>query len=179
MSDTEALRLFGEANDLWFNQGLTTQALARYQDALAKDPTDPVELYQYARVLRAFSRFDEARDVLAEAQQQSSRLGTLGQQLLARETHRQAHSRPFASPLPVQPSDLDVGLLEAKGLSPEQWLQVAVAAREREMFGLAAEAFGRGGSLHLRELDEDLREVEREAGKVLNWLNLMSAELGP
>ena len=36
----KTLRLFDEANRLWFEEGLTYRALAQYQEVVRRDPTD-------------------------------------------------------------------------------------------------------------------------------------------
>jgi len=177
MNHIEALRLFAEANELWFQQGFTIQALARYQAAGKSDPTDPVVHYQLARALWAFSRFEEARAALVHAQAHSERLSPRGKELLTQEIDRLSHPLPFRSPSPVTEAELDVEHLQQKELSPSQWLDIAYAAREREMFGLAAYAFGHSsGSFRVHDLEEEEREMRGLAASALNRLYVMRTE---
>jgi hypothetical protein len=177
MSETDTLKLFNEANDLWYNQGLTLQALERYQDVVNSDPTDPVALYQFARALLAFSRFEEARVSLTSAQRFSNRLTTYGNELLIEEIERMSDHQLFQFPLPFEESDLDAERLEQKDLTPDLWLHVADAAQERGMYGLAVYALRHSQrDFRVHELDEDEREMGKAASAELNRLQLMRSE---
>jgi hypothetical protein len=175
MSREEAARLFEEANDLWYFQGLTRRALALYRQASGADPADPVVLYQLARALRAFSRFDEARAALVRAGEHAGRLSPLGRELLAEELRRLSPPVPFRFTPPVDDENLDAERLARRELSSAEWLSLSNAAGERGMHGLAAYAIRNSGGGVL-ELIEDEREAERDAHASVNELELMRAE---
>ena len=171
MSHVEALRLFAEANELWFKQGFTLRALARYQAAARRDPTDPVVHYQLARTLWAFSRFEEARAALVQAQAHNERLSPRGQELLTQAMDELSNPLPNRSSSPVTEAELDVECLQQEERSPSQWLDIAYTARERELFGVAAYAFGHSsGSFRVHELEEEERAMRRLAASALNRL---------
>ncbi len=177
MTNPRALQLFKEANDLWFLQGFTNQAFKAYQAVVSEDPTDPVALYQLARALWAFSRLDEARERLIDAQRYTNRLSPLGIKLLTKEVHKLSSQPSFRFQLPVALSELDVERLEVKALSSSQWLDVAFGAGERGMFRVAAYAFSRiSRPFQVLELDEDEREMELEAQNALTMLYAMRPE---
>ena len=79
-NQAKAMRLFDEANRLWFGQSRFNKALSLYREALKHDPSDSVILYQLAiaNVLWAFEQFDEAREVLILAHQHQDRLSEHG-----------------------------------------------------------------------------------------------------
>lgn len=177
MGKVEARRLFREANDLWFNQGFTHRALERYQEAAQHDPTDPVLQFQRARALRAVSRDDAAQAALSMAQQHIERLSALGQAWLTEEIERPTDRPSVMSKQSVPPSELDVETLTERAIRPDQWLDVGFTARARAMYGLAAYAFGHSSeSFRVQELDEDEREMEREARNAIIALHAMRQE---
>ena len=83
----------------------------------------------------------------------------------------------FQMSLPVLVSELDVEKLNRRDLSSDQWIDVAYAASERAMYGLAIHAFERShGSFRVRELDEEQRDAERQARASMNRLYTMRRE---
>ena len=174
MASTEALRLFLQANQLWFVEGCTNRALTLYQEAVNRNPADPVVLYQFAHALWALERFDEARELLARADQYRDRLSDRGQELLTAEMQKFSQPPSFRIPLPLPALEFDAERLDELEISADQWLPIASVAAEREMFGLAAQAYRRsGGGFRIHELDEDEREIERKADSALNRLYVM------
>ena len=141
---SRARPVFEHANQLWFFDGKTHSSLARYLDAIALEPHDPVLLYQAGMVLRAFGRRDEARRYFTEAARYRDRLSAFGVQLLDERIHQASGPSPFRAPVPVSESDLDIERLERLRLSSTQWAQIAHAAEEREMPGLALVSLQRG-----------------------------------
>src|SRR5712691_2094195 len=173
----DAAALFDEANRLWFGEGATARALARYDAAARAAPDDPVIAFQLARALWALGRTDEAASALAVAETNADRLTSLGRTLLGRA--RAQLAAPPRDTLPVDAASLDVDVLERLDLPAERWLDVAFAARQREMYGLAAHAFARGSSFHVTELDEEEHAMRKEASSALNMLEVMRAEPRP
>jgi hypothetical protein len=174
MDKQEALRLFVRANTLWFSEGVTHQALALYQEAATRDPTDAVTYYQLARALWALEQYERARVALTQAERHRDRLSERGQALLTAEIQHQSSPPSWRFALPIPVSELDVAHLEAKDSASIPWLDIASVAKERQMYGLAAHALRRsGGGVHVRELDEDAREIEQAAGSALNCLYVM------
>jgi len=179
MNEIEANRLFKEANDLWFYQGLTNLALERYRAAVKSDPTNPTLLYQLGCVLSAFSRFEEAQAAFEAARSLSHRMSPRGKELLAQEIHALSQPVRYRLPLSVTVADLDVAVLEYRHLSRMQWLDTSDAAGERGMYGVAAFALDQGSqSLHDRELAEDERAIRRAARVAINRLNVIGAASG-
>lgn len=179
MTTPEAFQLFKEANELWFVDGYTRRALARYQEAARLDPTDPVILVQLARALWAFSRLEEARDLLNAAQRFPQRLSLLGVNILANEVSKLSNPSPFRHALPVAPAELDLELLKTRSLTFQQWMDVAFGAGERGMLGLAAHAFSQVSKMAGIADYEEEWEMEEEADTALHFLNAMRPETEP
>jgi hypothetical protein len=177
MKRTNLLRLFDEANKLWYKEGRTNQALEIYRKALKHDPTHAVILFQLARVLRAFGQIGQAREALALAEKHIDRLSALGKKMLDEEKQKLFGSSPIRYSLPVANSELDIERLEAKGLSTNQWFEIALTAEEREMFGVAANAYERSsGSFIDFELGREQEKMKLRAENALALLDKMRAE---
>ncbi len=158
MTVTRAQR-FAQANDLWFENGATGRALALYRELADDDPRDPVARYQLSRALWALGAFEEARAHAEAAHAHRERLSDAG-----RETLDGWRARIAAPPAPwrysgIGPELLDSDVLERKDASPGEWQAVGLAAAERDLHGLAAEALGRGITWPDHE---QMREVEHE-----------------
>ncbi len=160
---TPAQKLFEAANDLWFDQGYVAQALARYQAAVAADPADPVAWYQLAQVLWACGHFDQAKQALAASNQQRARLSPLGQTKLD-QLHAKFAALPHWRLQPVADADMDIERLAQRTLSAGQWLDIGLAAKERELIGVAAQAFANGVDSSLTaDWAEEMAEMEYAA----------------
>jgi hypothetical protein len=171
MATREARRLFDDANRLWFEDGATARALDLYRAAAAADPSDPTIAFQLARVLWSLSRADEARSLLDVVAANVAHDDEWSRRLLGELAAKLSNTPP---PGVFKPSELDLDVLERRGLAPEDWRDVADAARKHAMFGLAAQALGRGSaSFHVIELDEDQREMERAADSERNDLAIL------
>lgn len=175
-NQAEAMRLFDEANRLWFEQGRTNKALSLYREAVKQDPTDPVILYQIANVLWAFERFNEAKEMFLIAQQYQDRLSTHGKKIFAEQKQRVMETTSFRFLLPVPATEFDFEKLDAMGLTHRQWLKVAFAAEERRIFGLAAYALERGMPFTDPDTERDRRKLEEEIGWAMSDLELMRPE---
>ncbi|MBP2326042.1 hypothetical protein JOF56_006427 [Kibdelosporangium banguiense] len=142
------------ANRLWFREGRTAKALARYTEATQAQPNNPVVAFQVARVLWAFDRFGEARAALARADANRARLSDIGR--LALDQRLTLTEYPPARHYPDLPPDrLDRDLLGAAA----DWRRVAQAADDREMGGLAVYALERWNGVPLDA--EDARYLGR------------------
>jgi hypothetical protein len=146
---------FREANRLWFREGRTARALARYAEAASASPTDPVVAFRLAKALWAVDRFAEARDALVSAQVNRNGLSDLGQ-LALDQWQRVSAYRPDRHHRDLTPDRLDRDRLEDYA---GDWRRVAEAADERGMGGLAAYALDRWDGVPLDA--EDARDVER------------------
>ena len=146
---------FREANRLWFREGRTAAALARYVEAAEAAPTDPAVAFQLARVLWAVDRFPEARAALAVAHAHRDGLSDLGRLALDQWRRLSAHDPERHFPdLPVERLDRDL-----VGDRDPDWRRVADAADERGMAGLAAYALERWDGVPLDA--EDARDVDK------------------
>ena len=163
---------FAEANRLWFEEGASGRALALYERAAEAAPDDPVVHFQLARALWALGQLERAAAELAVAEANADRLSPLGRTLLERARAKLAMPPPDA---PVPTDQLDVDVLERLGLPPEHWLDIAFAARRRDMFGLAAHAFARGMTVQMLE-DDDEHEMREAAHLARDALAVMSGE---
>ena len=146
---------FREANLLWFREGRTARALARYAAAAAASPADPVVAFQFSKALWAVDRFADARDALVAAQAHRDGLSDLGRLALDRWQRVSAHHPDRAHP-DLSPDRLDREQLEDYA---GDWRRVAEAADERGMGGLAAYALERWDGVPIDA--EDARDVER------------------
>ena len=160
---------FAEANRLWFEEGASGRALALYERAAEAAPDDPVVHFQLARALWALGQLERAAAELAVAEANADRLSPLGRTLLERARAKLAMPPPDA---PVPTDQLDVDVLERLGLPPERWLDIAFAARRRDMFGLAAHAFARGMTVQMLE-DDDEHEMREAAHLARDALAVM------
>lgn len=141
VNSAEARRLFEQANHFWFEEGSYHQVLPLYLEALKYDSTDPVMLYQLAVVLRAFERFDQARQALEMASFHQFLLGKIGRQLLERRKKWLLKHLNHAPPLPIPAIEIDLKQFLSKSFNYNQWWEIAIAASERRMFLLAAIAY--------------------------------------
>lgn len=175
-NQAEAMRLFDEANLLWFGQGRFNEALSLYREALKHDQTDPVILYQLANVLWAFEHFDEAREAFLLAEQHQDRLSEYGKKIFSEKKQRLIATLSFKSPLPIPASELSFEKLDSMGLEHKQWMDVAFAAEERRMFGLAADALDRSMPFIDPDIERDRRKLEDENRWWVSDLKLMRSE---
>lgn len=146
---------FRDANRLWFSEGRTAQALSLYMEAAAASPTDAVVAFQLARALWAVDRFAEAKQALAAAHRHRDGLSDLGQVALDQWQRLSDHDPNRHYP-DLPPKRLDRDRLEDYS---GDWLEVAAAADERGMGGLAVYALERWNGVPLDA--EDARDVEK------------------
>jgi hypothetical protein len=180
MKSAETANSFQQANELWFVQGRTKRALHYYELAAQTQPTDPVVLFQLARVLESLSLPAEARSFLASAEAHLDRLSSFGIKALRLEIAKLGRPLVYQMPIPDIAASLDIDELEKLDLSHDIWLQLAFAAREREMFALSAIAFDRSiGQIRVLELEEDERDMWREARNAWNALSAMEKDIDP
>jgi hypothetical protein len=126
------------------------------------DPADPLIGFQLARALRARGEISEAKKLLAEAARHGERLSRFGRQEL--EKLRVRLSAPFRHVPPVPEADLDLDRLAGARLTTREWMTVALAAEERELFTLAAYALRRGWAEAAGpEAARDVEEMRYEA----------------
>jgi len=146
---------FREANRLWFREGRTARALARYTEAAEAAPADPVVAFQLARVLWAVDRFAEARAALAVAQAHRDGLSDLGRLALDQWRRLSAHDPERHFP------DLPTPRLDRDHLGDDgtDWRRVADAADARGMVGLAAYALERWEGVPIDA--EDASDVDK------------------
>lgn len=172
-----ALARFDEANRLWFGVGASGRALAQYEVAAHAAPNDPVIAFQLARARWALGRQDEVAPALAAAETHADALSPRGRTLLV-QTRLRLASPPREVP-GMDSASLDAEVLEERGLPPDRWLDVAQAAREREMYGLAAHATARVSSFIDPELEREEHELRQEGRAAVSLLEAMRAEPRP
>lgn len=173
MSQTEAKRLFDEANRLWFGEGCFKKALLLYQEALKYDPSDPVILYQLANVLWAFEQFDEVRVLVVKIEQYQDRFSDFGKERFAEEKSRLLDPTPFRRLMPIQTSEIDLEKLDSMGFSHKQWMQISTAAEQRRMFNLAARAEERSFPFVDPDSERERCKLEKENSNSFYDLKLM------
>ncbi|PSM47178.1 hypothetical protein C7Y66_21105 [Chroococcidiopsis sp. CCALA 051] len=176
-NQTEAMRLFEQANRYWFGDMQFNQALQLYREALKHEPTDPVILYQLANVLWAFEEFDEAKELFLLAQQHQEHLSEYGKQILAKEQQRLLKTTSFRRSLPLPLAELSFENLDAMELTHRQWLHIASDAEERRLFGLAADALEHSFYFTDPDNERDRCKLEKENRRALRDLQLMRKEV--
>jgi hypothetical protein len=117
---------FEQANALWFWDGRSHAAAALYEAAARQAPTDAACQYQWRQV----------------------------QWALGREPAVAAQGVTLPLPAGLQPDDLDVERLSGLTLSTAQWGAVALAAAQRQIFGVALYAQDLAKGSHV-DLDEE------------------------
>jgi hypothetical protein len=119
---------FEQANALWFWDGRSHAAAALYEAAARQAPNDAACQYQWRQVQWALGRGPAAA----------------------------AAAEGVTLPLPagLQPDDLDVERLSGLTLSAAQWNVVALAAAQRQIFGVALYAQDHAKGSHV-DLDEE------------------------
>lgn len=173
MSQTEAKRLFDEANRLWFGEGCFKKALLLYREALKYDPSDPVILYQLANVLWAFEQFDEVQVLVAKIEQYQDRFSDFGKERFAEEKSRLLDRSPFRTPMPIPACEIDLEELDVKGLSWKQWMKIKWPAEERRIFNLAARAEERSFPFVDPDSERERCKLEKENSNSFYDLKLM------
>lgn len=172
---------FQQANELWFWDGRTHQALRLYEQAAAAAPDDVAVQYQWARAQWALGRADAALATLeqalaragpahpspAQATQATLPLRQLKQQL--------GEVAPGPLPTPLQPEDLDVDRLSGVQLSAADWRAVVRAALQRAAWGVAIFAHERSKGAYT-DFDEEKEgwKLVRQAEGDLSLLDLMN-----
>jgi hypothetical protein len=172
-----ALARFDEANRLWFGVGASGRALAQYEVAAHAAPNDPVIAFQLARARWALGRQEEVAPALAAAEAHAEALSSTGRSVLVQARPRLA-SPPSEVP-GIDSGSLDAEVLEQRGLPADRWLDVAQAARERELYGLAAHATARVSSFIDPELEREEHELRQAGRAAVSLLEAMRAEPRP
>ncbi len=148
---------FDRANELWFHQARTSEALDAYGVAFDESPDDPVVAYQYARALSSVARPDQARAVIEVALSRIELLGPTGRRVIRRLARDLNEWRPPpADDIPL--TELDRDVLERLPTDGTDWGLIAHSAAEREMFGVAVYALDRWPGVPLD--GEDAREID-------------------
>jgi Tetratricopeptide repeat len=174
VTGSRAANLFEAANQAWFEEGRLRRAVETYRQAMRADPADPVIRLQLARALRARGEISEAEALMAEAARHGERLSPLGRQEL--EGLRGRLSTPFRHVPPVPEADLDLDRLSGARLTTQEWMTVALAAEERELFALAAYALRRAwAEAPGPEAARDVEEMRYEAASSRAALAAMRA----
>ena len=173
----DADTLFDEANRLWYRDGASSQALDAYRAAARERPDDPVIAFQLGRALWALGRPDEAARALATAEAHSDRLSEFGRSVLELNQKRLSEAPPSSDA--ADPARLDTDALEPLGLAPDQWRDIARAAEQRGMYGLAAHALARGSTFVSLELERDEHDMRSRASSEVQVLEAMRLEPRP
>jgi hypothetical protein len=177
MIQAKADILFKKANRLWFIDGYTNQAADLYGQALQHAPDDAAICFQLGQVWWAFGDIDRARAMAAMADKNRHRLNKLGQRKLDQLKEKLAAWPPDWRFSPVDNHDLDIERLEQKNLSTNQWLQIAYAAKERGLFGVARRAFAYAEESYTDfDLIRDREEMAYEADLNLGILAEIRSE---
>jgi hypothetical protein len=171
------LARFDEANRLWFGVGASGRALAQYEVAAHGAPDDAVIAFQLARARWALGRQHEVAPALAAAETNADALSPTGRSVLAQARPRLAS--PPAEVSGIDSASLDAEVLEQRELPAGRWLDVARAARERDMYGLAAHATARASSFIDPELEREEHELRQEGRAAVSLLEAMRAEPRP
>jgi hypothetical protein len=163
---------FSIANDLWFERGHLRRALQIYRELALEQPDNPVFLYQLARALAALDQLDEAGRVADQALLYSAVLNDQGRKLLARLRAQLSHPPHRSHPtIPVE--SLDVEAMESANATPGGWQAVSMAANERELYGLAAEALARSLEGPDHEVMREIARARLDAGLDRDLLETM------
>ncbi|OKH37330.1 hypothetical protein NIES2119_13845 [[Phormidium ambiguum] IAM M-71] len=173
MSQTEAKRLFDEANRLWFGEGCFNKALLLYREALKYDPSNPVILYQLANVLWAFEQFGEVRGLVAKIEQYQDCFSDFGKERFAEEKSRLLAPSPFKTPMPIPACEIELEELDSMGLSHKQWMDIEWPAEERRMFNLAARAEERSFPFVDPDSERERCRLEEQNNRAYYDLKLM------
>jgi hypothetical protein len=170
---------FREANRLWFDEGRTKQAIEAYLGLLDEDPDDPVVLYQLSRIRWAMGAVPDARTLAQRANLNRRRLEQRGAERLDWWL-KQLSFDPEAFSFPeLAVAELDMDVLERLDPASVPWAEVALAADQRGMVGLAAIASDRGlGTFADGEDFRDLDALERKAALERRLLEKMSPSGG-
>lgn len=179
MKKSPSRQLFEKANQLWFIEGRTNKALEMYKKALKINPEDPVILYQTARVMWAFCQSNEAMDLIKKAEQHMNRLNKFGKEILYELKQKVLKLKPltFDKLVQVKDSEMDMEHLKKMNISAAQWSRISIAAKERDMFGLAFCALQHSSGPFLDfDLAKDQHEALYEAELNMDLLDEMDTE---
>lgn len=171
---------FARANQLWFREGRTVEALAAYEEAVRAAPADPVFAFQFARALWSMDRFDQARFLLEQAHAHRNNLSATGQRVLEhwRTWLKERPPERYFPELP--PALLDRDRLEAGPMPVADWRTVADAAAVRRMWGLAVYALDRWGGVPIdAEEAKEIGHIETNRDIEETMLAQMYADGGP
>lgn len=177
MSEAEAIRLFNQANHLWFAEGYYNEALPVYRQALKEDPSSPIILYQLANVLWAFEEFEEAKELVSEAEKHQERFSEYGKEIFAQEKQRLLVTSKFKYPMLIPRNQLNMDRIDLMEiLDCDRWVDIYFAAEERHLFKLAAHAFMFGFSLSDAETGREWSKLDIASGSYRNSVELMMPE---
>ncbi len=151
---------FENANHLWYVEGKCAQAVKIYGSLKSSMKGDPVYYFQLGRVEWSMGNLKEGEDYFQLALQHRKKLCQEGQEDLEAEISRVRKKNNFRIALPVKPSQLDTELLKDIFLKPEDWLKLAYACKERELYGIAAFAYEKSsGNIVDIELEKDINRM--------------------
>ncbi len=159
MLHQKARQEFEEANQLWFYEGYTSQAVSKYKEALRLSGNDPVIAFQLASALWALGQAEEGLPYLRVMEQHAQALGAEGRRQLAVLKEQIAPGVPEPAAQDRRGEYLDIEKLEQQKLSKGDWFRVALAAERQQLYGVALRAY------ELSErgfLDTDLLQDEEQ-----------------
>jgi hypothetical protein len=167
---------FREANRLWYDEGRTRRAIDAYRALVDEDPDDPLALQQLSLVTWATDDFDAARRLAARADQNRHRLDARAAERLDWWLEDLALSTPHRD-VPFGVDNLDMDVIERMDEDAVPWDDVAGAAQERRMLGLARIAADQ--ALGTFADAEDFREVDAIERAAARARRLLERSLGP
>ncbi len=157
----QGIAYFDEANRLWFNEGYTAQAIAKYKKALQFSGDDPVIAFQLASAFWLLGNKDEALTNLAIAERQRGLLGEKGKRQVDLFRARVATESPPRTRDGRLGAGFDIERLAQ--IEPSRrdwdWLGVALDAQRLGLIGVALAAYGLYPE---RSLDPDLLRDEED-----------------
>lgn len=179
-SSSEPTSAFDQANELWFWEGRSHEALRLYEQAARGAPEDAAVQFQWARAQAALGRGAAALATVENVLSRATRLGAdASAQLEA--LRRQLASGGVQAQLPagIQPDDLDVERLGERRLSSADWHALAHAAEQLGAYGVAM--FGRQhakGAITVIDEEKEDWELIKKAESELTLLDLLAAAKG-
>jgi len=132
------------AHKLWFVEGKTSQARALYDSLYHDHPDDPIILFLLGQMHWSYSFFDLANKYFQLALTHKLSICPKGREELERQISQKQTKLIFRTQFPVDLENVDIENLFSLELTQRQWIQLAYAFEERELFGLAIFSIEKG-----------------------------------